>query len=102
MDLSHELQKLAQLCDKGTLTAAEFAAAKARLLAGEPKTDPSLGRAANRAVSTWIVFSIIGLIVFLVVLGKVLDMQAEMGGGRQVHRFELQDLPPIPIPAKHR
>lgn len=79
MSLADELRKLQELRDAGTLTEAEFAKAKAALLAapgGAPAPPPpfspapllpdALGAAAKTWVSFQIVAAVIGAVIFVV------------------------------------
>lgn len=78
MSLSDELKKLADLKESGALTEQEFQQAKHRLLnsSAQPPTnnrssaghDNSLGQAANRYVSFQIIMTVIGVIIFLLVI----------------------------------
>ncbi|MDJ0976016.1 MAG: SHOCT domain-containing protein [Planctomycetota bacterium] len=102
MDLSEKLLKLSDLHAQGALTDEEFAAAKARLIAGARSQDNSLGRAANRAVSMWVILSILGLIVFVVMMGKMLDHQRQPNWQRDLPKIEIPSLPPVTLPADSR
>ena len=72
MNLSDELQKLADLYDDGVLTEQEFTEAKRQLIHPAPKApvtpspDPKLGKAAETYVSFQIAMSVIGFIIFLI------------------------------------
>jgi hypothetical protein len=70
VSIADELGKLEALRQSGTLSDAEFAAAKQRLLASNAP-DSTIGRAANRYVSFQIVAAGVGLVVFLVFLFAV-------------------------------
>ena len=93
MSLADDLQKLEQLRSSGSLSESEFEQAKKRLLSSPPderrfasddqekrnfvsdvledEGDRSLGNAANRYVSFQIIMSIIGFVIFLIVLFTV-------------------------------
>ena len=90
MDIVEQLERLAELREKGAISDEEFAAAKQRIIDGEepkspglklppvgpdPRPQPSyppvgnpnsLGHAANRWVSLQIVMAIVGIIIFLI------------------------------------
>ncbi len=82
MSLTDDLQRLAELRSSGVLTEAEFKQAKAKLLEDdaparpaprahhpdEDTHDQSLGRAANRYVSFQMVMTVVGILIFLLVL----------------------------------
>lgn len=72
MSMADEIERLHQLQLAGALTEAEFAEAKRRVLAGaapasEGGRNDTVGRAANRLVSYYIISPIIGLVAFLVI-----------------------------------
>jgi hypothetical protein len=72
MNLTDELERLAQLHQQGTLSDEEFALAKTKLLNSSTESAPtdqdrSIGEAANRYVSFQIVMGVIGLIVALII-----------------------------------
>lgn len=88
VDIAGELERLAKLRAQGILSDEEFERAKDAVLAGEvgpsegdAENEPgiiedlfggrrrTLGDAANRYVSFQIVMAIIGLIIFLIMLG---------------------------------
>ena len=102
MDLSEKLLKLSDLHAKGALTDEEFKTAKARLIEGAPSENDSLGRAANRAVSMWVILSILGLIVFIVMMGKMLDQQRQPAWQPKLPAFEIPSIPPVKAPAAQR
>ena len=88
MGLADELRKLQELRDAGTLSEEEFAQAKAALLqhppaaAAEqgplPARNDSLGDAAKTWVNFQIVMSVIGVIIFLIMLfGVILPKHRE-------------------------
>lgn len=54
MDLSDELQRLAELHASGALSAEEFQQAKARLLAGEAPAGSSLNRLRRSKSDRWL------------------------------------------------
>jgi putative oligomerization/nucleic acid binding protein len=89
MGIVEELAKLKALYESGALTDAEYAAAKAQVLAegAEDETEASgvvaemfggrrrtLGEAANRYVSLQIVMAIVGVILFLIVASQMARM----------------------------
>jgi len=71
MALTDELLKLQQLRDAGTLSDAEFAQAKVKLLADTSNSrspgDDLIGQAANRWVTFQIVMAILGLVVAAII-----------------------------------
>ena len=71
MSIADEIERLSQLHQSGALTDAEFAAAKRRLIGGEGGEPDTLGQAANRYVSLQAGLSVVGAIVFLIVLFTV-------------------------------
>ncbi|MGD1083213.1 MAG: SHOCT domain-containing protein [Verrucomicrobiota bacterium] len=91
MNLTEELERLSQLHKDGTLSDDEFAQAKSKLLNQPGESQPaerdnSLGEAANRYVSLQMVMSVVGIIIFLIILfGVILP---HMGGGPTV-RFTM-------------
>jgi hypothetical protein len=101
MSIADEISKLDQLKKSGALTEEEFQQAKEILL--ENKIEPSessdtateqerenttLGQAANRYVSFQMTMGVIGLVVFLIVLGT---MCAKMEEDR--HPRWMRDIP---------
>ncbi len=86
MSIADEIERLSVLRQNGALTDAEFAAAKRRLIGGAGNPDDfesrGLGEAANRYVSLQMVMSVVGVIVFLIVLfGVFLPMSCKVGRG---------------------
>jgi hypothetical protein len=71
MNMTDELERLAQLHKSGALTDDEFAQAKAKLINPpaeqyQPPPNSTLGEAANRYVSYQVIMGIIGFIVFII------------------------------------
>ena len=76
MSIAGELERLAKLREAGAINDAEFAKAKEAILSGgghpsapvsnAGRDGESLGQAANRAVSVWIIICVIGLVLALV------------------------------------
>jgi hypothetical protein len=71
MNMTDELERLAQLHKSGALTDDEFAQAKNKLISQpaevpEPPPNNTLGEAANRYVSYQLIMGIIGFIVFII------------------------------------
>lgn len=68
-NVSEELARLAELRDKGVLTAAEFEAQKARVLAGQPVADAPSAPAKGKAKIGCIV--VIAIVVVLAIIGAI-------------------------------
>ncbi len=92
MALHDEIARLAALREAGTLTEAEFVAAKAKLLAGDQET---LGRAANKAVNLSAVWGVIVLVLilaffFLFFLPQWNKTDAQMQSGHEAFDRQFQ------------
>lgn len=88
MDIADELERLSRLHKDGSLSDEEFALAKSKVLAATERKSPL--EAANRYASFWVVMSLIGVIVFLIVLFTIILPRTS----ENTHRtFQIQ-LPP--------
>ncbi len=77
MNITDELERLGRLHKDGTLSDEEFAQARSKLLSqptdsAPPEQNNSLGQAANRYVSLQMAMSVIGVILFLIILFGVI------------------------------
>ena len=91
MNITDELERLGRLHKDGTLSDAEFAQAKSKLLTQPEQSqlsqpDCSLGKAVNRYVSFHIVMAIIGVIIFLILLFAV--VLPHMASSQPTFHFE--------------
>jgi len=84
VSIADEIRKLEELHQSGSLNDEEFAKSKAAVLAGThptatpgtrlPQSDDqnTIGRAANRYVDLQVIMTVVGLIIFLVMLFGVI------------------------------
>ncbi len=73
MSISDEIERLNKLRIQGALSEEEFVSAKRQLIGGDERRsdEHSVGRAANRYVTWYMVMGVVGLILFLIVFVTV-------------------------------